>query len=75
MISTVSVGYEYRNGNNVTRIKGYGLSTDTKPVNVCNGSSYLEMDTGKVYFFDEAGSLWREVSTSAGIISATGVEF
>ena len=38
----------------------YGLSTDTKPTNVNNGTCFVEMDTGKVYFFDAAGSQWLE---------------
>ena len=39
-----------------------GLSTDTKPTgdSVQNGSSYIEMDTGKLYFFDAEGSEWKE---------------
>ena len=38
------------------------LSTDTKPTNVCNGSLCLEMDTGKVYAFNETASTWVEVA-------------
>lgn len=39
-----------------------GLSMDSKPVtaDVGNGSSFIEMDTSKVYFYDEANSQWRE---------------
>lgn len=41
-----------------------GLSTDTKPEeNLVTGSVFIEVDTGKVYFFDEeaaAGSRWNE---------------
>lgn len=41
----------------------YGLSTDSKPVDgVGNGSCFIEMNTGKVYFFDEANSQWHEFS-------------
>lgn len=37
------------------------LSTDTKKTaGIKNGSVLLEMDTKKVYLFDEAGSTWRE---------------
>lgn len=37
-----------------------GISTDTKPVGKgLNGSIFYEMDTGKVYMFDEDNSLWR----------------
>ena len=42
-----------------------GLSTDTKPVDgIATGSVFVEVDTGKVYFFNEdadAGSEWTEV--------------
>ena len=30
-----------------------GLSTDTKPVNVPNGSRFTEIDTSILYFFDK----------------------
>lgn len=36
-----------------------GLSTDTKPTDaVATGSSFIEVDTQDVYFFDEASSEW-----------------
>lgn len=39
-----------------------GLSTDIKPVErVGNGSIFIEMDTGKVYMFDEQNIEWKEL--------------
>lgn len=42
----------------------FGLSTDTpKPTEgIGNGSAFVEMDTGKLYFFDasEGGAGWIE---------------
>lgn len=41
-----------------------GLSTDTKPLyddGARNADSFLEMDTGSVFKFDEAGDRWREL--------------
>ena len=38
----------------------FGLSTDSKPTDVANGSCFLEMNTGKIYFYDAANSTWRE---------------
>lgn len=38
------------------------LSTDTKPTNCANGSILIEMDTGSIYMFDEAGTEWLEVA-------------
>ena len=41
-------------------IKLRGLSTDTKPTNVANGSGFYEMDTGTYYLWDEENATWRE---------------
>lgn len=43
-----------------------GLSTDQKPTEinekgVQNGSTFIEIDTGKVYLFDEENNQWKEV--------------
>ena len=38
----------------------YGLSTDTKPSNVANGSVFIEMDTSTLYFFDAENGEWKE---------------
>ena len=39
-----------------------GLSTDTKPTDaeVPNGSVFVEIDTGKAYFFNADGAAWVE---------------
>lgn len=38
-----------------------GLSTDVKPLErVGNGSIFIEMDTSKVFMFDEQNKVWRE---------------
>lgn len=55
----------YSKAQNIDSIKRYVegtcLSTDTKPVdNIGNGSVLLEMDTSKVYLFDEENSIWKE---------------
>ena len=45
-----------------------GLSTDTKPTNtfqgkkIVNGSTFLEVDTQNVYFYDEENGTWPEPS-------------
>lgn len=36
------------------------LSTDSKPTDVPNGTFAIEMDTKKMYAFDEAGDTWYE---------------
>lgn len=40
-----------------------GLSTDTKPMNCGINSLFLELDTGKVCYFD--GTDWLEVGGSS----------
>ena len=53
MITLISYG---TNGNTDA-----GLSTDSKPIDgVGNGDCFLEMNTGKIYFFDAANEQWRE---------------
>lgn len=52
----ITVTDEYR-----TCKEGRGLSTDQKPMDWGNGSTLLEIDTGKVYIFDKANSTWREL--------------
>ena len=39
------------------------LSTDTKPTNgIANGSLLIEIDTGKIFMFNETGSAWVELA-------------
>ncbi len=39
-----------------------GLSTDEKPTEkVSNGSVFIEIDTGKLYFYDLDNEEWKEV--------------
>ena len=43
-----------------------GLSTDTKPTKmgerfIDNGSAFIEIDTGKIFFYDLDSKTWKEV--------------
>lgn len=54
------------------------LSTDEKPVaGIRNGSTLVEIDTGKGYVFDAAGGSWREVPQGSSVVinPASGVSF
>ena len=43
-----------------------GLSKDDKPTDgIATGSTFLEVDTGDVYAFDEVGGTWAKIK--AGI--------
>lgn len=39
----------------------YGLSTDTKPTDCANGSVFVELDTAKIYLFNEAALTWYAI--------------
>ena len=43
-------------------IEAAGLSTDSKPTSgIVTGSVFIEVNTGKVFLFDEASGSWQEV--------------
>lgn len=49
-----------------TNVTYYGLHDDTKPTTVGNGSCFIEMDTGKCFFFNAEAGEWVEVQSSGG---------
>lgn len=64
MITTTYAKFSHytAEGATVQTVTMFGLYSDTKPtdVSIGNGSAFIEMDTGKVYFFDAANSEWKE---------------
>lgn len=51
------------NANMIMRYRG--LSDDTKPTDgVPNGSDFLEIDTGKVWYYDAEGETWIDPTAS-----------
>lgn len=55
-------------GANYARMAG--LSTEDKPVaGYCTGSTFLEVDTGDVYAFDEVSGTWAKIR--AGVPAET----
>lgn len=54
-----------------------GTSTDTKPTDVPNGSTFVEMNTGKGFLFDAENAQWHEVPSGGAVVIpvATGVMF
>ena len=52
--------------NEKNYIEAAGLSTDTKPTaGIITGSSFIEVDTGTVFVFDEEGGEWNELMNEA----------
>lgn len=46
----------------VMYIEAAGLSTDEKPTaKVATGSTFQEVDTGDVFFFDEESQTWIQI--------------
>lgn len=43
-------------------IEAVCTSDDEKPTRFLNGSLCMEMDTNKLYFFDEVNGIWHEWS-------------
>ena len=48
-----------------------GRSVDDKPLDVENGSSFKEIDTGRVFRYDKENNLWIEQKSTTGGASAT----
>ena len=53
------------NGSELVTVELRGLSTDEKPSTlgdkqIDNGSEYIEMDTGKIFFYDLENEEWKE---------------
>lgn len=58
---------KYGNQPNRNICEIVGLSTDEKPIKsiegipICNGSTYLEMDTSTVFIFSESDATWYKL--------------
>lgn len=50
--------YIASNERNAAQYDMYGLSTDEKPMDVGNASTFYEMDTCTVYMFDAENNVW-----------------
>ncbi len=53
------------------------LSTDEKPTDVKNGSTLVEIDTGKGYLFDADSKAWKQIPQGSSVVinPASGVSF
>lgn len=55
-----------------------GKSTDNKPVDgVPNGSTFIEINTGKGFLFDGDSKVWHELPSGGAVVipTASGVSF
>lgn len=65
MITTIKNELTRRNGGQKFAVKELrGLSTDTKPTIISgeyvdNGSIFIEIDTGKIFFYDLSTQSWK----------------
>lgn len=51
----------FKEGELISVVELVGKSTDEKPVNVGNGSTFFEMDTTKAFMFDGEVEEWVEL--------------
>lgn len=63
---TIFRKYDVSTNGSERELELRGLSTDTKPLTVdskeiANGTTFIEIDTGKIYLFDEENKLWKEI--------------
>lgn len=62
MINVVRINYEKPVGGALRYIEASGLSTDTKPTSgIITGSTFLEVNTGDVYVYDEVAGMWNKL--------------
>jgi hypothetical protein len=61
MLSIIRKETNTQEGNNpILEIRG--LSTDEKPTeNISNGSVFIEIDTGNMYFYDAENEEWKGI--------------
>lgn len=58
MFTTIKAHYA---GNEKSYVEGACLAADSKPTDgIANGSVCIEIDTGKIFMFNETGSAWVE---------------
>lgn len=61
MVRFVQTAQHISDGNVLSQIEGSCLKADTKPTaGIANGSIMVEVDTGKVFFFNEGAGTWVE---------------
>ena len=65
-IQTIEEQKRPMNNENNILVELRGLSTDEKPLEINgkvieNGSSFIEIDTGKIYMYDLENQEWNEV--------------
>ena len=51
---------------NVKEIEIRGLSTDRKPTDVCNGTIFIEINTGDIYMYDLENKIWQKINSNNG---------
>ena len=53
------------NANMIMHFRGLSTDSDSLPTSgVPNGSEFLEIDTGKIYYYDEESSGWLDPTAS-----------
>ena len=61
-----TTSYDYDDLKEKVNVELRGLSTDEKPIKIGeqiieNGSTFIEIDTGKVYLYDLENEQWKDI--------------
>lgn len=61
-----TTSYDYDDLKEKVNVELRGLSTDEKPIKIGeqiieNGSTFIEIDTGKIYLYDLENEQWKEI--------------
>ena len=61
-----TTSYDYDDLKEKVNVELRGLSTDEKPIKIGeqiieNGSTFIEIDTGKIYLYDLENEEWKEI--------------
>lgn len=59
-ITLLNSVYDAKQKKYTAHREGTCLSSDTKPTDWAGGSVLLEIDTSKVYIYDQQNSVWKE---------------
>ena len=66
MLSFSVNNVQHTDGKTGLKIVGSCKSTDDKPLTFANGSELREIDTGKLFVFNEAAEVWSEKAEGGG---------
>ena len=65
-IAKSGIAYDSKSGKNSDVTAFRGLSTDQKPSDVAENATFMEMDTGKIFYF--SGGTWNAFAADGSVV-------